>query len=781
MRYIILFLLFIPSLCLAQFPVVSTISGSRSVVAALDTVETAYPFFANAIDTDSISIEWFDVRADNYVLQSDDNLSFSSPTTEYSGTDSTFAMTGLSPGDKFYFRVKAQKAGFVDSEWVVDSATTFPFTPVAFYEPMGLEYSSNEYGDNATSGTFNYLKSVVNYSGPTLGSVGTLGSLVFVALNYSAYSRYSNNQNHAPSSNYVLGDFEINWHGVFATTINNKNLFGNSVSASVRLRFSSPTSVQFGSSSFVSVTLTNSLVLNQPYWVTLQRNGTNFRVIVTDNEGVTETQNVTCPTTSVTFDRVFPNDAGIATRRLSIMDRALTDAEREAVQKRHARPTHTPEPTTTTNVKGLSLSPFSGYYLTNSDFANNITTTNLRDRFFGLGEYQFALTHKKFDSPLYGDDLLYVFKGDNQVSSPIDLGHPTTSTDVHNTGSICFWNNMVVHFEQDSHYDDGLLNTLVVKMFGKDMNMVGYKRIPLGKGIPSSTGVNLQYHQAYILNNKIYLLAHEYSGGTGGNLARRVVLLISDDEWNSWKKYQLIESNNGDGDFLYHSTAYCEDKMIVTVEHRQQPEVFARAVYIFTIDPATETTVRSIDGTFTKNVATSGPVTVTEAEADLIMGTAYNASASIKHSHILYNPATEIAHCVRGNGTDDGFVLAIIDFNAGTITEKAIPEVIDGHDMDADFSTASQLSDNLPFVYQDGSDLYFISGEDNSGNTKIARSVSTDGGDTWDYVDQISQDNARKHIRIMPTKNWYYTTNRKIFASVDHTTYGDLFVYTIAP
>ncbi|HEY3403879.1 MAG TPA: hypothetical protein VGK59_10860, partial [Ohtaekwangia sp.] len=194
------------------------------------------------------------------------------------------------------------------------------------------------------------------------------------------------------------------------------------------------------------------------------------------------------------------------------------------------------------------------------------------------------------------------------------------------------------------------------------------------------------------------------------------------------------------------------------------------------------TTLWNVAGTFSKDISTSGQITLTEGDANYLLGTAITGSpgdlTSVKQSHGLYDPDANEAYVIRFNGNDDGLILCEVDFTAETITEFDIPETIDGHTVDV--SCVGSGATNQPFGYKDGSTYYAIVGEVNAGNTKIMRVSSTDGS-TWSYVDQLSADDTKPHIRIMPTKNWYYTTNRKVFASRDQTTYGDLFVYTIAP
>ena len=62
------------------------------------------------------SVSWTSsVGADTYTLQEDDNAGFTSPSTVYSGTGTSIAITGRDVG-MFYYRVRASNA-YADSAW----------------------------------------------------------------------------------------------------------------------------------------------------------------------------------------------------------------------------------------------------------------------------------------------------------------------------------------------------------------------------------------------------------------------------------------------------------------------------------------------------------------------------------------------------------------------------------------------------------------------------------------------------------------------------------------
>jgi hypothetical protein len=80
----------------------------------------------------SYLIDWTDVAsATSYVLEEDDNSSFDSPTTRYSGAASEYSVSGQLP-DTWYYRVKASAAAG-DSPW---SNTQSVRVSIRIYVPL---------------------------------------------------------------------------------------------------------------------------------------------------------------------------------------------------------------------------------------------------------------------------------------------------------------------------------------------------------------------------------------------------------------------------------------------------------------------------------------------------------------------------------------------------------------------------------------------------------------------------------------------------------------------
>lgn len=69
-------------------------------------------------------LDWADVAsATNYVVDQALNSQFTSPTQIYSGATSAFTKTTLLAGTTYYFRVKAQASGFLDSPYAYVNVT----------------------------------------------------------------------------------------------------------------------------------------------------------------------------------------------------------------------------------------------------------------------------------------------------------------------------------------------------------------------------------------------------------------------------------------------------------------------------------------------------------------------------------------------------------------------------------------------------------------------------------------------------------------------------------
>lgn len=83
--------------------------------------------FVTPVGNTQTVTNWADVpNATNYVLERSLSNSFTSPVVVYSGSVSGYTNTGLTNGTTYYYRVKAQAPGYLDSDYAFSSVTPAP-------------------------------------------------------------------------------------------------------------------------------------------------------------------------------------------------------------------------------------------------------------------------------------------------------------------------------------------------------------------------------------------------------------------------------------------------------------------------------------------------------------------------------------------------------------------------------------------------------------------------------------------------------------------------------
>lgn len=144
-----------------------------------------------------IQVDWSAItNVDNYVIERADDSGFTTNLTEiYNGSLLTYTNTGLTNGQTYYFRGKAQGNGFIDSAW---SSTQSASPSVDIYSTMTVAYSLRKFEgwsnavlkvrrssdsatafvffDGATSSDLITLNSYISTSSDTTPSATTLTS-----------------------------------------------------------------------------------------------------------------------------------------------------------------------------------------------------------------------------------------------------------------------------------------------------------------------------------------------------------------------------------------------------------------------------------------------------------------------------------------------------------------------------------------------------------------------------------------------------------------------------
>ena len=95
------------------------------ILAVTPATVTATPtaFTATGISETEIDLAWTGA-GDNYILER--SFDESSYNEIYSGATASFSDTGLYSDNEYWYRVKAQFTGQIDSEWIIISGTTLP-------------------------------------------------------------------------------------------------------------------------------------------------------------------------------------------------------------------------------------------------------------------------------------------------------------------------------------------------------------------------------------------------------------------------------------------------------------------------------------------------------------------------------------------------------------------------------------------------------------------------------------------------------------------------------
>ncbi|HMJ67579.1 MAG TPA: GDSL-type esterase/lipase family protein [Cyclobacteriaceae bacterium] len=119
MRIVVLFL-FLSNICFAQ--------------GLLRRTKADYPRSLNftSVAATTRTVNWTATNgATNYILERATASDYSGSTQIYSGSNTTFNDSGLISGTLYYYRVKAQKTGLSDSDWM--NTFIYPFTAAYYY------------------------------------------------------------------------------------------------------------------------------------------------------------------------------------------------------------------------------------------------------------------------------------------------------------------------------------------------------------------------------------------------------------------------------------------------------------------------------------------------------------------------------------------------------------------------------------------------------------------------------------------------------------------------
>jgi hypothetical protein len=190
------------------------ISGNNSGTSEFSYILPSYTPAVQAYvlsDTD-INVWWTKESADKYTLQRDTFSDFSTAVTIYAGADTVFSDTGLTPGIRYYYRVKSYRENSAPSDWGTCNAMTL--RDYLFWGELSQLKSgiSNRYVNVFTSAQIDTIYSAV--SNNTFNVIGNFrGSLTVnltktagAALGVGVFGPFQYTANDSIS---LTGDFSI--------------------------------------------------------------------------------------------------------------------------------------------------------------------------------------------------------------------------------------------------------------------------------------------------------------------------------------------------------------------------------------------------------------------------------------------------------------------------------------------------------------------------------------------------------------------------------------------
>lgn len=730
------------------------------------------PLLVYALDTTSTAGFWQNTGADNYVYERATQSDFSDAEEVESDQVTNFGDSSLTMGGTYYYRVKAQKAGVADSEWVTASVQTISFMPHAWYEFVGMARNvENDYGTAASNGTISSFKSIVNASGPLLSKNASANAAAIrhqptTPRTFAFQNIVTNAGYYDMGSNIVLsGDFTIALEMVCPTTGGTRYIL-SWVGGTDHIFFPSTPStlrVNFGSTNY-NPAPTATLVAGTVYKLVFERSGTNLRVSI--DGGATWGSAVTVATGDFTINRTWASNLGgnslsHESRRIMFYSGgALTKSQLDQFFNycipAAVAPIETPS---SVSVKGLTFAALTDNRWTDATSAADNHAGPHRKAVWSIGNTHIIASNKDSDEPDLSDVSLRVLNGANgEGSSLVDLGHLTESEDVHNIGSLTPpLNNRIYYVQQNQHYGLGY-SKHVVRSTGNGFDFSGVMSIPPGKGVPNYVWSETQYNQVTVVGDNIYMASQEYDT----TFPRRVVLGKCSNLFQSWDWKVSICDFAAAPDWSYPHLIYApsHDEIILIINHVVNPDG-SKWVYFVRIS-LDGTTATNLDGTFSKNLVTSGALTIAELETNCLVfdGDALGGNSAFQQFFVTEDG---LLYGVISDGEQTGWRLATAQIGVAGWTFKDITwggktVVTATTNDDTGAAGVGAYNRAMPVGIRVGDGQFRVFGlESNSGNWRIIETATDDGGDTWDYVADISPTaDAAQYLGLSVSHNHEY-------------------------
>lgn len=739
------------------------IIGSQSLD-FINELQPPRPLFAARRTNTSIFI-WCNgsVGASTYEFQRDTDPLFPNPTTLQNTSAREFLDTGLTIDTNYQYRVRA--VGTFTSEWVFTQQNTLSFTPNFWYEPTGTGFNSNnEFADTSVDGGYlvTTAKSLFASSLNATISPGRAVSDTNLVTPVAKQITFGPFAFTAPLS--FTGDFHICVAGITATVVPLNRLFGRTTSnGEVRFNSSDSTNIDsilladFGPGPNINIAISaaNQLVADQYYKIELKRvSGTlSYRVNGNAFDVGTGTN-----TDTIAFDD--PGEMFQHIERFVCVPQELLDFEVDSIFN---------------YVKAIDYTVGSAASVMNINIPNAITNnivelpnldnkgtgSYIRDRALMLNNDIAAVLLNDDDPNNWQDYVLYFNVTNDTVSNRVNLGVTEpfagrTSHDYHNSGSISNFDNQLIHWESVSHYDGGLASSyeITLKRSGYNFDLSEFYRTELANGVAKLFINRSQYHQSVTFNNTYYLFHQEdrfrsvLHRFTDGLVCPERVLLFDGGTDNAlWMYKHVVYSEDGTLRvfLLNYDLTLTQDKYVFYIRSTDGGNTWTNAAGTFSKELFQSQDSFTLSELITNCLvfdvsSTTGDVAVTGSWFD---GTTIHAVA-LGEDTSTPNP-----------GTNQFNTYLTINDSTGALQKFEI-------DTGSRTVFTNSGSDGYPILWLDADNhVHVACFELNMGNWIWVEFESTNGGTTWNYVQDLSNDSTFKFQRPFICRNIAYVTGSR--------------------
>ncbi len=750
--------------------------------------------YAFTITNTQINLTWGDNGADSYTLERATDAGFTTAlTTVYSGgTNTSYNDTGLTQGTTYYYKIHSKKGGYSDG-LNTTSCATISFSPIAWYEPTGLDYPSvtNAYG-TTTTGAFHttVLTSIVNTSGPTLNINGSGSAFEFVQGNiFDKYSaavplvkpdQSAANYYIAASSIVLSGDFTICAYIRNNNTITGGRLFEKTDQSQYFFLANTNTVFHFNATDYsVSISALGNIGFSK---FVIRRTGTTLGV---STDGGATFNTTTCATTTINLDNIFGGVSGgplIDCIRLVFVGSSLSQAQCAEVfnyeSAANYTPAQRPSPSTKLTVTNIAFGAFSSApYFSPETFNLQANSALSYPGQFNIGDKTFLMSYNVNDGTHPNDGKLYIYDhSSGDISSVKTIAGLRSNPEGHEIPAFFIYDNRVNIVQFDKHYDQIYQKNLVVRSFGSNFDFNNYVTLPQFSGITTWSQGRAQYPQIIQVGNRLVKITEGYSFSGFSPL---FYLEYSDDGGISWTRRTIIDvtgtSTNGAPDWVYPFLIYNEgNDVLVNISHlntASSPHNQMYASFIIRANTSDDfKTWYNVQGNYSKNIFTAGAFTKSELYTNALIQQTLSGTNSAYLNWTLFTQDSKLYGCVA-NGLGTGWQLYTQTLGQNDLTLKDID--FSGHTiLYADALVSGSYANSLysrgaPVIVKTGSTSYICYAlETNSGNWRIVYFTTTDSGNTWSYGGVFSNDDTKQHFNMMIDFNYEWCNNALLTASV---------------